>query len=197
MVQYDHMKNGTVETNATHMLLPIEGYLFVFRRNPTRIPVSLCFGMLPCCGDCFRLATQLFGPVPSVSTLRQYQNVLILPQSETCLLRILFPLSRSVSFCFHLLRTAVSSPSKQRRNTRNTNPATVSIRPYGCFYLTPLSKCFDIAARRNMSVTVFVPVVALCFPLFPLVADTCFVAVATATQHPKHKSRNRVNHALH
>ena len=160
-----------------------------------RIPVSPCFAVLPCCGDCFRLATYLFRHVPGVSTLRHYQNVLILPQGETCLLRFLFRLSRSVSLCSHLLRTPVSSPSQQRRNTRNTNPATVSIRPYGCFYLTPLSKCFDIAARRNMSVTDSVPVVALCFRLFPLVADTCFVAIATATQHTKHKSRNRVNQA--
>ena len=118
MAQHDHMKNGTVATNATNMLLPIEGYLFGFRRSPTKDP---CSAMLR-----------------RVAVLRQLftaRNIVV----PTC---------------------------------------------YGCCYLTPLSKCFDFAARRNMSVTVFVPVVALCFPMFPHVADPCYGAVATATQHP-------------
>ena len=62
-----------------------------------RIPVAPCFGVLPCYADCFRLATYLFLHVTGVSTLCHYQNVLILPQGGTCLLRFLFPLSRSVS----------------------------------------------------------------------------------------------------
>ena len=124
--KHAQMENETLETHETLMLLLIEGYLYVFRRNPTRIHVSERYGMLPSVAVS---QPSCFWPFTGVSTLRQYQNVLILPQSVTCLLRILFLLSRSVSFCFHLLLHAVSSQSKQRRNTRNTNPATVSIRP--------------------------------------------------------------------
>ena len=95
-----------------------------------------CFGTFRHVSVCCRVSASVslsqqscFGTVSEVSALRQYQNVLILPQRETCLFLYLFRVLLPVSMCFHLLRTAVSSPSKQRRNTRNTNPATVSIRP--------------------------------------------------------------------
>ena len=97
--------------------------------NPSRTSVAPCCHVLRCCVVCFSVATTLLRNFTGVSTLRHYQNVLILPQGVTCLLRILFPLSRSVSLCSHMSRTHVTSPSQQRRNTRNTNPATVSIRP--------------------------------------------------------------------
>ena len=96
-----------------------------------------CFGTFRHVSVCCRVSASVslsqhscFGTVSEVSALRQYQNVLILPQRETCLFRYLFRKLRPVSFCFDLLRKAVSPPSQQQRNIRNTIPATVSNRPY-------------------------------------------------------------------